>query len=96
MFSFHIAVIGSDVTTEIVNSKGLNLSNTNRFAFIMVGAVSREGTDQKSAYEIKAVNKFEDFNIEELAEKVVKRSVSLLGAEPVESKFYPVIFENEQ
>jgi len=84
-----------DVTTEIVNSKGLNLSNTNRFAFIMVGAVSREGTDQKSAYEIKAVNKFEDFNIEELAEKVVKRSVSLLGAEPVESKFYPVIFENE-
>lgn len=84
-----------DVTTEIVNSKGLNLSNTNRFAFIMVGAVAREGTDQKSAYEFQIVNKFEDFNIEKLADDVVKKVTSLLGAEPVVTKSYPIIFENK-
>lgn len=84
-----------DSTVEIMNSKGLNLSNTNRFAFVLVGAVARVGEDSKSAYELQVVNKFEDFNIEKLANEVVKRSIDLLGAEPVVSKTYPVIFENK-
>ena len=61
----------------------------------MVGAVAREGTDQKSAYEFQIVNKFEDFNIEKLADDVVKKVTSLLGAEPVVTKSYPIIFENK-
>ncbi len=64
-----------DSTVEIMNSKGLNLSNTNRFAFVLVGAVARVGEDSKSAYELQVVNKFEDFNIEKLANEVVKRSI---------------------
>lgn len=84
-----------ETTKAIFNSKGLELSQTNRFAFVVVGAVAKEGEDSKSAFEFQLVNLFEDFNIEKLAEDAASKALNLLGAEPVPSKSYPVIFENE-
>lgn len=84
-----------ETTSSIFNSKGLDLSQTNRAAYIIVGAVAKEGEDSKSAFEVDVVNLFEDFDIEVLAEKVASKALDLLGAEPVASKSYPVIFENE-
>ncbi|MDF2698806.1 MAG: pmbA [Haloplasmataceae bacterium] len=82
------------VKTTIVNSKGLNLSKVDGYAFLSASAVAKENGDVKSDGDY-TISKMCDFNVDELASKIVKRTVSLLNATPVESKSYPVIFENE-
>jgi len=85
----------SSVETALKNSKGLNLAKSESYCFIYASAVAKDNNDVKSGGDYIIVKDFNQINIEELAANIVTKAVGLLNATPVESKKYPVIFENK-
>ena len=75
----------------IVNSNGLNLvQRSNYFTYVGV-CVGKEGEQTKTGYDFFLSNKFEDFNLEEFAKKVVKYTVEQLGGEACASNKYKAV-----
>lgn len=81
--------------TTIVNSKGLNLTKGVEFAYIVLGAVAKEGESVQNGFEIKVSLKYDELDPKLVAKKAVEQAVSMLGAETIESKTYECIIENE-
>lgn len=81
--------------TTIVNSKGLNISKSVSFGYLLLGAIAKEGDSTQEGFEIKIALKYDELDPTALAKKAVEKAISMLGAGPVESKTYPVIIENE-
>ncbi len=84
-----------DTETTLVNSKGLNLSRHNKYAYAYAIGVFKEDEDIKTAYDIKLVKDFNLFNAEEMAEATVEKGVAKLGGKSIPSKAYPTVFSNE-
>ncbi len=84
----------SVVDTMIQNSKGLNLMKSESYCFIYASAVAKDNDDVKSHGDYIITNDFYSIDIYGLADRIVNRVVALLNATPVESKKYPIIFEN--
>lgn len=80
---------------QIINSKGLNLEKTGEFCFLIAQAVAKQEEETQDAFEIKAVLKYEDFDLKAIAKKLVDEAISMLGAKPIKSGQYPVIFEKK-
>lgn len=80
---------------RIVNSKGLNLEKSNEYSLLAVQAVAKDGEDTQDSFEIKVALKYSDFDVEEIAAKVVKEAISMLNATSIPSKKYPIIFERD-
>jgi PmbA protein len=75
----------------LVNSNGLNLvQKANYFKFVGQ-CVAKEGEQTKSGYDFFLGNKFEEFNPEEFAKKIVKLTVDQLGGEACESNKYKAV-----
>lgn len=85
----------SSVKTSIINSKGLNLTKTVEYGDIVLGAVAKDGDSTQDGFEVKVALKYDELNPEEIAKKAVEKAISMLGAEAIDSKVYPVIIENE-
>ncbi|HEY8365142.1 MAG TPA: TldD/PmbA family protein [Haloplasmataceae bacterium] len=83
------------VDTIIQNSKGLYLKKSNSYCMIYASAVAKDNSDVKSNGDYLIVNDFKEIDIDKLATNIVNKAVSLLNAQPIESKKYPVILENE-
>ncbi len=77
------------------NSLGLNLKDETVRAGAYVYASAQNGTEVKTYGDGVCFDREEDFNPKLLAEKVVKKLVSRLGAEDTVSRKAPVIFENK-
>lgn len=79
---------------SIQNSKGLNLekkvNNSALGAFIMAS----DGKDQRTTYEYKLSNDYNDFNLEEMAKNGAKNACAQLGASPVVSGEYEILLKN--
>lgn len=84
-----------DTKTTLVNSKGLNLTRQNRYAYAYGIGVFKKDEDIKTAYDIKLVKSFDEFNIDEMVKTTIEKGVSKLGGSSVSSKAYPVVFSNE-
>lgn len=77
------------------NSLGLNLKDETIRAGAYVYASAQNGSEVKTYGDGVCFDKEEDFNSKRLAEKVVKKLVSRLGAENTFSRKAPVVFENK-
>jgi len=79
---------------SIQNSKGLNLEKKVNNSALGVFVIASDGTDQRTAYEYKLSNDYNDFNLEEMAINGAKKACAQLGASPVESGEYEILIEN--
>ena len=80
---------------RIINSKGLNLEKTGEYCFLVAQAVAKDGEETQDSFEVKAVLKYEDFDVKSIAKKLVHEAISMLGAKPIKSGKYPIIFEKK-
>ncbi|MBM7094398.1 TldD/PmbA family protein [Bacillus sp. H-16] len=80
---------------RIANSKGLDVQNKGNAVYVFVSVVVKEKEDIKSAQTLKVSRDFSKFDAGKIAEEVVAEALSYLGAEPVKSGQYPVIFKNK-
>ncbi len=79
----------------LINTKGLNLEDNGNLAYAFVVVVAKEGEDTKTGMSYVISKDFKDFDYKKLAKEAVNEALSLLGAKPVKSKEYPVVFRND-
>lgn len=84
-----------DTETTLVNSKGLNLSRHNRYAYAYAIGVFEKDEDIKTAYDIKLAKSFDEFNVSKMIEMTLEKGIAKLGGKSVVSNNYPVVFSNE-
>jgi len=75
----------------LINSYGLKLKQTNNYFFYSTSVVAKEKEETKTNWDFFLGNKFEEFNPQELADKVVKETVEKFGGVSLEPKKMPVI-----
>ena len=75
----------------LMNSNGLNLVQKSNYFTFVGQCVAKEGEQTKSGYDFFLGNKFEEFNPEEFAKKIVKLTVDQLGGEACESNKYKAV-----
>ena len=78
----------------LYNSNGLDLEDSSSFAFSYGMAVLSDNGEMYDGMEVVS-GKLENFNIEKIAKEAVKDAVDTIGAEPIESGKYPVVFSNK-
>lgn len=78
----------------LANTKGLDLEDKSNLAFTYVSVMVKDGDDVKTAGKYTVSNDFLKFDARKLAGEAVEEAVSMLGAETIESKSYPVILRN--
>jgi len=84
-----------DSQTTLVNSKGLNLSKHNTYAYTYAIGVFKKDEDIKTAYDIKLAKNFNEFSAEDMAKKTIDKGVAQLGGQSIKSGSYPLVFSNE-
>lgn len=90
------AYYGQGTTNVLIqNSKGLNLEKKVNSAYFGAYAIASDGKDQRTAMAFKFSNDYNDFDLQEVAEKAAKKSVALLGATPCESGEYEILLSGE-
>ena len=80
-------------TNTLLNSHGLKLSQRSNYYFIYGGAVAKEGDQVKTGYDFLFSNNFNDIDVKELADKIIKETTAQLGGEPCTSGNYPVVLD---
>ncbi len=73
------------------NSKGLKLKSKSNYFFVYISIVARAGEETKQNYSFVIDNDFSKINIDELAAKAVKETVSKFNSTQCASKNYPVV-----
>lgn len=86
----------SETTNHIVlkNSKGLDLDNKANSAYMGGNVIVKDDKDQRVGFDVKISNDFNDFNIEEISKEIVDTALASLGAKPVPSDQYEIVFSN--
>ncbi len=77
----------------IFNSHGINRSASRQIASCEVRAVAEEGPDQESGWDFSFSPRFEDLDVAAAAKSAARRSLSLLGAAPLPTGRYDIVFE---
>lgn len=83
------------VKTNIVNSKGVNLSREQSYITAVVGALAVQGDDNSDGYTYKVKTDFTKFDKDKMVNEVVKKATQQLGAGSVKSGTYPVVLDKE-
>ncbi len=78
----------------IQNSKGLKLEKELNNAMLGAYIIASDGKDQRTAYEYKLTNDYNEFDLEQMAEKGAEKACSLLGAAPCDSGEYEILLKN--
>ncbi len=78
---------------QIVNSKGLDLTDKSNLFIAYVSAVVKEDDDVKTGSYFIATNDYNKLDYEMIAKKAVDKGVSMLRADSIESGHYPVILK---
>ncbi|HYG59152.1 MAG TPA: metallopeptidase TldD-related protein, partial [Symbiobacteriaceae bacterium] len=78
----------------IANTRGLDRTESANVAYFVVMAVVKDGEETKTAYRPKVVRALSDLDAAAMAREIVEEALSMLGAQPVESKTYPVLLRN--
>lgn len=76
------------------NSKGINLSNKANSAYIGGSVIVKDETDQRVGFDVMISNDFNDFDIETIGKEIVEDALASLGAKPVPSDNYEIVFAN--
>ena len=82
----------------IVNSKGLNLTDVNRY-YVVVGECvcgkTKDDPKKVQNFDVFIGIKQSDFNKNEFVKKFISDALKKLGGEPVESKEYPILMDKK-
>ncbi|NLZ62058.1 MAG: TldD/PmbA family protein [Acholeplasmataceae bacterium] len=80
-------------SVSLQNTKGLKLMDKANSAMLGGSILVKGEEDQRNAFDLVISNDFADFSLEELADEIVQRAVASLGAKPVPSKEYEIVFD---
>ena len=87
-------VIAESSDIAIYNSKGLDLTYSNKVSGLVVAAVVSDGKEMSDSYEIK-LGKLDTLDTNTLTRKAVADAKIKMGGEPPKSGAMPVIFNTE-
>jgi len=76
----HCSYEESKVITTIQNSKGLNLTKEEKYAFLYASCVAKDNGEVKSDGDYIITNNFKNINLDELAEKIFKNTIRQFGS----------------
>jgi len=82
--------------TTLINSKGLKLHRSNSFAYAYAIGVFEKDDDIKTAYDIKLVKDYADFNLADMIQTTLEKGWAKLGGSSISSAQLPVVFSNEK
>jgi len=87
----------SETTRRILlqNTKGLRLENVVNSAMIGGSAIVKDEHDQRTAFDLIISNDPKDLDVGPLADKIVRDAVSALGAKPIPTGAYEIVFKPE-
>ena len=82
-------------SVTLMNSHGLKLTQKSNY-FVYIGqGLAKEGEQVKSGYALFLNNDFSKFDVEELAQRVVKNTVEQLGGEACKSGQYKAVLDRD-
>lgn len=86
----------SNGTTEVAlkNTKGLDVSERQNFAYTYVSVLVSENGENKNDGDFIISTDFNDYEPKSLAKKIVSAALSQLGATKVKSGTYPIVLKN--
>lgn len=86
----------SETNGEVLlkNSKGINLNNKANSAYIGGSVIVKDDFDQRVGFDVTISNDFNDFDIEKIGKDIVDDALASLGAKPVPSDNYEIVFSN--
>ena len=86
----------SENTNAVVlkNSKGINLINKANSAYIGGSVIVKDDKDQRVGFDVVISNDFNDFDIEKIGKDIIDDALASLGAKPVPSDNYEIVFSN--
>jgi PmbA protein len=86
----------SETTNRVVlkNSKGLDLSNKANSAYMGGSVIVKDDKDQRVGFDVLISNNFNDFDIKKISKEIADNALAALGAKPVPSNAYEVVFSN--
>lgn len=86
----------SETSNHIVlkNSKGLDLENKANSAYMGGNVIVKDDNDQRVGFDVKISNDFNDFDIQEISKEIADTALASLGAKPVPSDEYEIVFSN--
>lgn len=85
-----------DTQTTLTNSKGLHLLKRNTYAYAYAIGVFKQDDDIKTAYDVKLVKDFNEFDAKAMADETIRQGLLKLGGRSIPTGSYPVVFSNEQ
>ncbi|WCA22498.1 TldD/PmbA family protein [Candidatus Phytoplasma oryzae] len=91
----NISYIETNLRKKIVNSKGLNIETNENFAEIYVVCLFKKNNQIEEISENFLFKKFQDFNIENFAKKIIQKGKERLNACSLKSGYYDIIFSNK-
>ncbi|XMB71622.1 TldD/PmbA family protein [Mycoplasmatota bacterium WC30] len=92
----NVETMYSESTNAVLlqNSKGLKLYNKANSSYLGGQVIVADGEDQRVGFDVLISNDFNDYNVKELAKKMAEEALNSLGAKPVPSKNYEIVFNN--
>lgn len=82
------------MTKNLVNNKGLSLSDRNNYLYVVLEAIAKQGEETKAGIALIGTRDFHSLNAKEIAQKAAEEALSQLGSRNIESKEYPVLLTN--
>ncbi|MED4205520.1 TldD/PmbA family protein [Neobacillus mesonae] len=83
------------VTRNLVNNKGLTLSDRMNYLYLMVEVIAKDGEDTKSAFSFQVTKDFQELDAKEVGKKAADEVLSQIGSRNIASKDYPVLLRND-
>ncbi|HHU24580.1 MAG: TldD/PmbA family protein [Bacilli bacterium] len=80
------------VVTQIINSKGVNLTRNLSYSTVFAGAVAEENGETAVGFSDDIGYEFENLELERIRKEVVEDATGTLGAGTIETGTYPVVF----
>ena len=80
-------------STTLMNSHGLKLTQKSNYFYYVGQGLAKQGEQVKSGFDVYLGNNFDEFDVEDLAKKVVESTVEQLGGEACESATYKAVLD---
>ncbi len=82
-------------TVMLQNTKGLKLFNKVNSSMLGGQVIVKSESDQRTGFDLIITNDFNDYHNEEFSKKVVGDAVKTLGAKPIPSGNYEIVFDRD-
>lgn len=78
----------------IINTKGMDLSDSSTFAYVYVSIIVKDGEEVKTGGEVETFKKLGDVDRDKIVKSAVDNAITMLGAKSTESGEYRMLMEN--